>query len=88
MAVAAPVLQLAGVVAPLGVLDPRWIQVAGVVSRYRDRRNRLRAAEMGESWRIGVDPSETTTLVRTGVFGWVRNPIFTAMLVSGSASPW
>lgn len=36
---------------------------------------------MGESWRIGVDPGETTTLVRTGVFGWVRNPIFAAMLV-------
>jgi protein-S-isoprenylcysteine O-methyltransferase Ste14 len=28
-------------------------------------------------------PSETTTLVRSGVFGWVRNPIFTAMLVFG-----
>jgi hypothetical protein len=35
--------------------------------------------DMGDSWRIGVDPSETTTLVRTGVFGWVRNPIFTAV---------
>jgi protein-S-isoprenylcysteine O-methyltransferase Ste14 len=38
---------------------------------------------MGDSWRIGVDPGETTTLVRTGVFGWVRNPIFTAMLTFG-----
>lgn len=35
---------------------------------------------MGESWRIGIDPSETTALVDTGVFGLVRNPIFTAML--------
>ena len=40
--------------------------------------------QMGESWRIGVDPTETTTLVHTGVFGLVRNPIFTAMLVFGS----
>jgi protein-S-isoprenylcysteine O-methyltransferase Ste14 len=39
--------------------------------------------DMGESWRIGVDPSETTTLVRTGVFGLVRNPIFTAMITFG-----
>ena len=39
--------------------------------------------DMGDSWRIGVDPSETTTLVRTGLFGWVRNPIFTAMLLFG-----
>jgi protein-S-isoprenylcysteine O-methyltransferase Ste14 len=38
---------------------------------------------MGDSWRIGVDRNETTTLVRRGVFGWVRNPIFTAMLVFG-----
>ncbi len=37
--------------------------------------------DMGDSWRIGVDPTETTTLVRSGVFGWVRNPIFTAMMV-------
>ena len=36
---------------------------------------------MGQSWRIGVDPSETTTLVRHGVFARVRNPIFTAMLI-------
>jgi protein-S-isoprenylcysteine O-methyltransferase Ste14 len=39
--------------------------------------------DMGDSWRIGVDPNETTTLVRTGVFGWVRNPIFTAMITFG-----
>ena len=38
---------------------------------------------MGDSWRIGVDPTETTTLVRKGVFGFVRNPIFTAMLTFG-----
>jgi hypothetical protein len=29
----------------------------------------------GESWRIGVDTSETTTLVRQGAFAIVRNPI-------------
>jgi protein-S-isoprenylcysteine O-methyltransferase Ste14 len=39
--------------------------------------------DMGESWRIGVNKNETTTLVRTGVFGWVRNPIFTAMMTFG-----
>ena len=34
---------------------------------------------MGTSWRIGVDASERTALVTTGLFGVVRNPIFTAM---------
>ena len=33
------------------------------------------------AYRRGSD--ETTTLVRTGVFGWVRNPIFTAMITFG-----
>jgi protein-S-isoprenylcysteine O-methyltransferase Ste14 len=37
--------------------------------------------DMGDSWRVGVDPSETTTLVRTGAFKVVRNPIFVAMFV-------
>ncbi|WP_104524507.1 methyltransferase family protein [Blastococcus atacamensis] len=39
-------------------------------------------AGMGASWRIGVDDAERTDLVTTGVFGYVRNPIFTAMAVA------
>ena len=37
---------------------------------------------MGTSWRIGVDPEETTELVTTGVFAQARNPIFTAMVAA------
>lgn len=37
--------------------------------------------QMGPSWRVGVDASETTELVTTGLFAVVRNPIFTSMLV-------
>jgi protein-S-isoprenylcysteine O-methyltransferase Ste14 len=37
---------------------------------------------MGASWRIGVDPAERTELVTTGVFAYVRNPIFTAMVAA------
>ena len=29
--------------------------------------------DMGDPWRIGVNPSETATLVRKGVFAVVRN---------------
>lgn len=36
-------------------------------------------ATMGASWRVGVDPNEHTELVIDGVFGRVRNPIFTGM---------
>ena len=35
---------------------------------------------MGSSWRIGVDPAESTALVTQGPFAWVRNPIFSGML--------
>ena len=35
---------------------------------------------MGRSWRIGVEATERTALVTTGVFALVRNPIFTGML--------
>ena len=36
--------------------------------------------QMGAAWRVGVDPGETTDLVTTGLFAWVRNPIYAAML--------
>ena len=39
-------------------------------------------SSMGTSWRIGVDPGESTNLVTTGVFSQARNPIFTAMVAA------
>lgn len=32
--------------------------------------------EMGKSWRIGIDPGETTTLIFTGPYRFVRHPIY------------
>ena len=44
---------------------------------------------MGASWRVGVDPDERTTLVTTGVFGAVRNPVFSAMVAAQAGiSSW
>jgi protein-S-isoprenylcysteine O-methyltransferase Ste14 len=51
--------------------------VAGVVATV------ITQFAMGTSWRIGVDPTETTGLVTSGPFALVRNPIFTAMAVTG-----
>lgn len=80
----APVLQLTHTVSPLSVLHAPWIQVTGIALAVAGIAATVYAQiDMGDSWRIGVDPSETTTLVRQGVFGLVRNPIFTAMLVFG-----
>ena len=36
---------------------------------------------MGDSWRIGQDQTESTALVTAGPFRFVRNPIYTAMIV-------
>lgn len=77
---AAPVLQLAGVLAPLPVLRSPWIQWPGVAVALVGIAVTVYAQlDMGNSWRIGVDDSETTTLVRSGLFGVVRNPIFVGM---------
>ena len=84
VAVLAPVLQLLGVVSPVSVLDAPWTQITGMVIALIGIFATVYAQlDMGDSWRIGVYPGETTTLVRTGVFGWVRNPIFTAMIAFG-----
>ncbi|MEV5839870.1 isoprenylcysteine carboxylmethyltransferase family protein [Nocardia sp. NPDC052112] len=80
--VSAALLQLTDVLAGLDVLTAGPIQATGIVLAIAGIAATLYAQnDMGESWRIGVDASETTTLVRGGVFGWVRNPIFTAMLI-------
>ncbi|HMK99646.1 MAG TPA: methyltransferase [Acidimicrobiales bacterium] len=36
---------------------------------------------MGASWRVGVDHTETTVLLRAGPYRRIRNPIYTAMIL-------
>jgi protein-S-isoprenylcysteine O-methyltransferase Ste14 len=79
---AAPLLQLLGVVSPLHILDHRWVNAAGFALAVCGLAATLYAQlDMGESWRVGIDTRETTALVRTGTFRRIRNPIFAAMLV-------
>lgn len=80
--VVAPAAQLLGILTPIADLDAPWIHTLGAVLAGAGVVGTVYAQlDMGESWRIGVDPSEITTLVRNGVFSIVRNPIFTAMLI-------
>ena len=37
---------------------------------------------MGREWRVGVDANERTELVAHGLFGLVRNPIYSGMLLA------
>lgn len=70
-----------GLPGPIAALDHAWLRRIGasiaicaivviVVAQFT----------MGRSWRIGVDPAERTELITTGIFAFVRNPIFTGMI--------
>jgi protein-S-isoprenylcysteine O-methyltransferase Ste14 len=78
---AGPVVRLAGLLPPL--VDSTPVHVAGLVVALAGIGATLFAQRtMGTSWRVGVDPTESTELVTGGPFATVRNPVFSAMLVA------
>ncbi len=85
-ALAAGVLgPVAGLVGLTAFPVPSWLRaggallaMVGIVATF------VTQLAMGENWRVGVDQDERTDLVTTGPFASVRNPIFTAMLVTGA----
>jgi protein-S-isoprenylcysteine O-methyltransferase Ste14 len=80
----APILQRANIVEPVAALHEIWIQFAGIAVATAGIAATVYAQlAMGDSWRIGVDEQETTALVHTGVFGLIRNPIYTSMFTFG-----
>jgi protein-S-isoprenylcysteine O-methyltransferase Ste14 len=82
LAVAAPLADLAGL-ARWSALDKPAIAGASVTLIVVGSLLTVWAQlAMGASWRIGYDPAELTALVTRGPFRFVRNPIYTAMLVT------
>ncbi len=82
--VAAPVVDLTGG-SRVEALDAASVGIVGAVIVCGGIGLCLAAqAAMGDSWRIGVDSDARTTLVTIGVFSWVRNPIFSAMVVAAA----
>lgn len=78
---AAPIVELAG-------FDPfveiGWLRIVGAaVAAVGIALTFLAQTNMGTEWRIGIDTEERTGLVTEGAFRLVRNPIFSAMIVSG-----
>jgi protein-S-isoprenylcysteine O-methyltransferase Ste14 len=81
--VAAPCLELAGIVAPPAALSTTAVRAAGVALYVAGVAGTLWAQfAMGDAWRIGVRDTERTSLVARGPFRWVRNPIYSSMLVA------
>lgn len=79
---AAPIAGLAGL-DPIPLLDNPTVQMLGLsLAAVGIAATTAAQVRMGASWRIGVDPDERTGLVTDGMFALVRNPIFTAMLVT------
>jgi protein-S-isoprenylcysteine O-methyltransferase Ste14 len=77
LAIAAPLAELAGL-APFALLDRPVVRFGGVVLVVLGTALTIGAQlAMGESWRGDVDPDVRTSLVTSGPFALVRNPIFT-----------
>jgi len=81
----APLADLLGVVRLSAGMAGSWLQAGGiglclcgaalvVVAQY----------QMGNSWRVGIDPREKTALITDGLFAVVRNPIFTGVVVAAA----
>lgn len=83
LGVAAPLLAQSDDVGPIAALDHSWTRVCGVLLFALGLVAVVATQQaMGRSWRIGVDPGERTGLVTAGPFTVVRNPIFTAMMLT------
>ena len=68
---------------PISWLDRSWMRSTGVVLLILSLGWTILAqAQMGESWRIGIDSEHQTKLVRRGVFSISRNPIFLGVMLT------
>jgi protein-S-isoprenylcysteine O-methyltransferase Ste14 len=68
---------------PITWLERRWLRAAGTILLLVSLAWTVVAqAQMGESWRVGIDEEHRTPLGREGVFGLSRNPIFLGMMVT------
>jgi len=79
----APGLQLADLVSPWRGFDAPAVRMAAVALYGAGLAGTLWAQfAMGDAWRIGVRETERTALVAGGPFLWVRNPIYSSMLLA------
>jgi protein-S-isoprenylcysteine O-methyltransferase Ste14 len=78
---AAPILALAGTVRPVAGPGTWSLAVAGFLLAAGTAGTLWAQVAMGPAWRIGLDPDERTELVTGGPFRWIRNPIYSSMVL-------
>lgn len=84
LGLAAPLLQIASTMdSLLGEPSDAQLVLSSVAFAAGTILTLVSQSDMGTSWRIGVDPEDETQLVTTGLFGLMRNPVFTGMLLAG-----
>jgi protein-S-isoprenylcysteine O-methyltransferase Ste14 len=82
LALLGPLLELAGVLRAFPALQ---LPALGMLLAVLGIAGTLHAQlAMGDSWRVGVDASESTALRTNGPFRWVRNPIFSWMVLTAA----
>ena len=70
-------------VMPIQSFERTWVRLTGFILLLVSLVWTVVAqAQMGNSWRIGIDAEQRTELVQTGVFRLSRNPIFFGMIVT------
>ncbi len=66
------------------VAVPVWVSAFGLlIAALGVAITLIAQIQMGEAWRIGQSVDEQTSLVTSGLFAHVRNPIFSGLLVFG-----
>jgi protein-S-isoprenylcysteine O-methyltransferase Ste14 len=84
--IAGAILDLARIIRPLAALDSRPGHTVGILVFLSALAVQFYSqTAMGDSWRIGVDQSESPALVTGGPFALVRNPIYSAAAVMSIA---
>jgi protein-S-isoprenylcysteine O-methyltransferase Ste14 len=77
-----PACSLVGTASPIRIPDRSAVHMLGLLLACSGIALTVLAEfQMGDSWRVGVDPSESTSLVKHGLFGSIRNPIYSGMLL-------
>ena len=68
---------------PIHWFERTWIKLTAIVLLLVSLLWTILAqAQMGNSWRIGIDTENRTELIQTGVFKISRNPIFVGIMVT------